>query len=229
MDGFLALNLIYFLDFYFTLMFLVGVYRRFELYQNILKLVRSGHRWPNLIKLVREHRAVFLTLSTVMPLILALSLSVVQWIASRVIWPNAGEPPEGLTVAKLLEHWGALPIVLPLGIGMFGVDIYFLIYVAKFDPGELEKHFDQAEYWLRSSTAVLARRGDVRQGRSAADGECRGPQGPEDGGRVAQYVAVVLEPADRPAVSVRPVAVVDVGVHAELLTAVTISIPGNAM
>jgi hypothetical protein len=66
-------------------------------------------------------------------------------------------PPEGLTIAKLLEHWTALPIVLPLAIGMFGVDIYFLIYVAKFDPAELEKHFDQAEYWLKSPTAVLVK------------------------------------------------------------------------
>ena len=50
MDGFLALNLIYFLDFYFTLMFLVGVYRRFELYQNVLKLAVTGpNRWPNLL------------------------------------------------------------------------------------------------------------------------------------------------------------------------------------
>jgi hypothetical protein len=159
MDRFLALNLIFFLDFYFTLMFLVGVYRRFELYQNVLRLVRSGHRWPNLIKLVREHRAVFLTLTTVMPLFLALSLSVVQWVASRVIWPDAGMGPDGLTVAKLLEHWGALPIVLPLGVGMFGVDIYFLIYVAKFDPGELEKHFNQAEYWLKTPASHLIRLG----------------------------------------------------------------------
>jgi hypothetical protein len=157
MDGFLALNLIYFLDFYFTLMFLVGVYRRFELYRNVVKLVISGHRWPNLLLLIRRHQAVFLTMTTVMPLLLALSLSVVQWIASRVIWPNAGVPPDGLTVAKLLEHWMALPIVLPLAIGMFGVDLYFLIYVAKFDPAELEKHFDQAEYWLKSPTAILVK------------------------------------------------------------------------
>lgn len=158
MDGFLALNLIYFLDFYFTLMFLVGVYRRFELYQNVLKLAVTGpNRWPNLLKLIHAHRTVFLTMTTVMPLFLALSLSVVQWIASRVIWPNAGVPPEGLTVAKLLEHWLALPIVLPLAVGMFGIDIYFLIYVAKFDPAELEKHFDQAEYWLKSPTAVVVK------------------------------------------------------------------------
>ena len=38
MNGWSHFNLIYFLDFYFTLMFLVGTYRRFNQYQNIGKL-----------------------------------------------------------------------------------------------------------------------------------------------------------------------------------------------
>src|SRR5262249_34301553 len=148
----------YFLDFYFTLMFLVGVYRRFELYRNVSKLVLAGpKRWPNLLKLLTEHKAAFLTRTTLIPLGLALGLSVVQFVASRVIWPEAGVPPEGLTVARLLYYWLALPIVVPLGIAMFGVDIYFLIYIAKFDPADLEKHFNQAEYWLKSPASHVLR------------------------------------------------------------------------
>src|SRR4051794_32297305 len=122
MQRWLELNLIYFLDFYFMLTFLVGTYRRFGQYQNIGRLAFAGpQRWPRLLQLMREHHMVFLTWTTVLPLALALGLSVVQLIASRLVWPEAGQPPYGLTVGVLLDHWPALFLVVPLAIGMFGV------------------------------------------------------------------------------------------------------------
>ena len=40
---------------------------------------------------------------------------------------------------------------------MFGFDFYSLYVVGKIDRVELEKYFDQAEYWLRSRTAHVVR------------------------------------------------------------------------
>ena len=36
---------------------------------------------------------------------------------------------------------------------MLGVDIYATVTVAEFNRKEMEKYFDQAEYWLKSWTA----------------------------------------------------------------------------
>jgi hypothetical protein len=154
MNGFWDLNLIHFLDFYFMVLFLAGTMRRLGQYQNIGNLAISGPgRWPKLLRLVREHRTIFMTWATVAPALLALGLSIIQLIASRMVWPDAGRPPSGLTIASLIEHWGALPFVVPLGLAMIGFDLYSLIRVADVPRAEMEKYFDQAEYWLRSKTA----------------------------------------------------------------------------
>jgi hypothetical protein len=158
MQGIADLNLIHFLDFYFAFFFLAGTWRRIGQYQSIGRMVVGGPgRWPRLFQLVKEHWGIFLTWPTVLPALLALLLSLVQLTASRALWPEAGEPPHGLTLARLLEHWPALAVVLPLGITMFGVDVYFLISVGQVDRRELEMYFDQAEYWLSSRTAHVVR------------------------------------------------------------------------
>jgi hypothetical protein len=158
MSGFWDLNLIHFLDFYFMFVFLAGTVRRFEQYRNIGKLVLTGPgRWPRLLKLVREHRTIFMTWATAAPALLALALSVVQLIASRMVWPDAGRPGTGLTVGALAGLWGALLMVLPLGLAMFGVDLYTLMRVGAIPRSEMEKYFDQAEYWLRSHAAHVVR------------------------------------------------------------------------
>jgi hypothetical protein len=158
MNGWANFNLIYFLDFYFSLMFAVGTYRRFSQYQNVTKLaVSMPGRWPKLLKLVHEHHGVFLTWTTILPLALGLLLSVVQLIASRIVFPDAGKPPYGMTLGRLVEHWPVMLIVVPLGVSMIGLDIFFLFRVGTFDRPQLEKYFDQAEYWLNSRTAHVVR------------------------------------------------------------------------
>jgi hypothetical protein len=158
MNGFLHLNVIHFLDFYFAFMFLVGTLRRAGQYWNIGELVVVGpQRWPRLLQLITEHRVVFLTWSTLMPALMALGLSLAQLLASRQIWPEAGQPSDGLTVERLLGHWLALLAVVPLSLAMFGMDLYSLYLVAQVDRPMMEKYFDQAEYWLRSHTAHVVR------------------------------------------------------------------------
>jgi hypothetical protein len=153
MNGLAHLNLIHVLDFYFTLMFLLGTLRRVRQYREIGRLVLTGpSRWPKLLALVKQYRTIFLTWSTVVPALLAALLMVVQLIASRWLWPQAN-----LTLGELGELWWALAVVVPVGVAMLAVDVYFLVVVGSFDRGEMEKYFDQAEYWLRSRAAHVVR------------------------------------------------------------------------
>jgi hypothetical protein len=156
MDKLWDLNLIHFLDFYFMLMFLASTWRRSRQYSELGQLLLTGpRRWPHLLRLVSEHRTVFLTWPTIAPAFLAFVLSIAQLIASRVIWPEAGYPPNGLTLARLVEHHLELPIVILLAGGVLAVDVYFLIAVGIIDRPLLEKYFDQAEYWLASRAAHM--------------------------------------------------------------------------
>jgi len=158
MESFRHLNLIHFLDFYFAFFFLASTLRRLGQYHAVAQLVvTSPGRWPRLLALIKENTAIFLTWTTILPCLLALSLSLVQLLASRLVWPDAGRPPSGLTVEKLASHWPALLIVVPLGLTMLGLDVYFLVVVSKLNQAEMAKYFDQAEYWLRSRTAHVVR------------------------------------------------------------------------
>lgn len=152
------LNLIHFLDFYFIFIFILSTARRLSHYRNIGKLVISvPGRWPRLLNVVREHWAVFLTWTTIFPGLLALALCVIQLLASRLIWPQAGSGEDGLTVGRLLMHWPALFAVVPFGAAMFSLDFYFIAVVPAIDRALVEKTLDQAEFWLRSPTAHVVR------------------------------------------------------------------------
>jgi hypothetical protein len=153
-----SLNLIHFLDFYFALMLFAGLWRRFGQYQNAARIALSmPARWPNLLKLVSQYRTVFFTWTMALPALLALFLWLAQMMMSRLVLPAAGSPDDGLSIARLVTHWPALIVVAPLGLAMFLFDLYGLYLVGRIDREALEKHFDQAEYWLASRTAVVIR------------------------------------------------------------------------
>jgi hypothetical protein len=156
MDSLWHLNLIHLLDFYFAFMFFAGTYRRFQQYQTMGRLAWSmPGRWPTLLRLIHQHRTLLLTWKTAAPALLALAVLLVQMTASRLVWPDAGHPPYGLELHHLLEHWPALLAVAPLGIAMLTMDLWGLIVVGAMDRPQMEKYFDQAEYWLRSPTAYV--------------------------------------------------------------------------
>src|SRR5262245_11652646 len=120
MAGLGNLNLIHLLDFYLMLAFLVSTYLRFRQYQVIVGLaVAVPGRWPRLLQLVRQHRMIFLTWSTVLPGALALSLCLLNTLACRLVWPHAN-----LTVKQLDGLWLALPVIALLGATMLAVDVY---------------------------------------------------------------------------------------------------------
>lgn len=158
MSNIWSLNLIHFLDFYFALLFFAGIFRRWSQYQSVGNLVLAGpQRWPNLLKLLSEYRTIFLTWPMILPALLALGLWVAQMLASRFVFPHAGEAESALTVGRLVDHWPALILVLPLGAAMVGFDLCTLYLIGQIDQAALEKHFDEAEYWLRSKTSDVVR------------------------------------------------------------------------
>jgi hypothetical protein len=110
-----------------------------------------------LLKLLSQYRTIFWTWSMLMPAVLALGLWLIQMIASRFVFTSAGNPQDALTNLRLWGHWPALIVIVPLGVAMFGFDLYSLYVVGRFDRAMLEQHFDQAEFWLVSRTAHVVR------------------------------------------------------------------------
>jgi hypothetical protein len=154
MSGLLDLKLIPLFNFYLALNFVIGTVVRFRQYRAVAGLVRSmPGRWPRLLQLLRQYGNIFLTWGTVLPLLLLLALLLANTLAGYLLWPRATD----FTVADLLEVWPALPVVLVCGLAMVGLDVYGHLSVAELDRAELEKYFDQAEYWLRSWTAPVVR------------------------------------------------------------------------
>jgi hypothetical protein len=151
MGWFWKLNLIHFFNFYLGVMFVASCYMRVSQYRAILGLVREvPSRWPKLFTLIRQYTHIFLTWSTVMPLLVALGLFLLNVLASKLVWPSVDLTPD-----NLLHHWAALPLVLTLGMAMLGVDGYATFVVGEVDRKMMQEYFDQAEYWLRSWTAPL--------------------------------------------------------------------------
>jgi hypothetical protein len=147
------LNLIRFFDFYLALAFVLSTAMRIQQYRAVLGLIFTvPERWPRLFELVRQHRSIFLTWANLIPALVALILCVIHTLACRVVWPHAN-----LTLGQLAHTGAAVPVVAMLGLAMLGVDGYGIWKVGELDQTELEKYFDQAEYWLRSWTAPVVR------------------------------------------------------------------------
>jgi hypothetical protein len=158
MGGIWDLNLILFFDFYLAATFLLSTAARVRQYAAVLALVRSlSSRWPRLLDLIKQHRSIFLTWETIAPAALALGLLLLQMLASRLLWPDAGRPPDGLTLARLVEHPLAIPFVGIFGAAMLAVDVYFILVVSEVDRPAIEKYLDQAEFWLKSWAAPVVR------------------------------------------------------------------------
>lgn len=138
------LNLIRLFDFYLAMMFMISFLRRWDVYLNAVRiLIAVRGRWPKLITRLGEHRSIILNWSFFRPAILALIVTFLQLIASRLVWPYAN-----LTGPELQDEWWWLPIILVPLIPMLAVDIFFIVRVGRFDHNETVKYFDMAERWL---------------------------------------------------------------------------------
>ena len=75
-----------------------------------------------------------------------------QLIVTRLIAPAADST---LTVEYLLPIWPVLPLIVSSTVAMVMFDVYSSWPTTPFDRAAVEKHFDQAEYWLKSWSAPV--------------------------------------------------------------------------
>ena len=148
------LDLIRAFNVYLLVTFVIATARSVRVYLDIVRLVVAfPNRWPNLLRLVREHRGVVLTRSLFLPAALALGLFVLQWTASTIVWPTATVTP-----ALLLERPIALAVCVLLATAVVAVDLVGVAQAARrFDRAAVEPQLDRAEYWLASKTAHVVR------------------------------------------------------------------------
>jgi len=153
MSWFVSLHVMRLFYLYLILVFLVTTYFRLRDYVKVLDLVRRvPGRWPRLFQLVKEHWNIFLTWQSFFPVLSSGGLVLVHTALTHLVWPSADEL---LTVARLVENWSTLLLVLPCAIAMIAFDIYGAATAAPIDTALLSKYFDQAEFWLRSWTAPV--------------------------------------------------------------------------
>jgi hypothetical protein len=153
MSGLLHLDLIHLFNFYLALLFFLSLILRVQQYLSFYRIARAfPDRWPKLLSEIRQHKAIFLTLGNVSPAGIALILCALNMLACRQIWPHAE-----LTIGRLFEIPLAVPFVAVCGAAMLALDIYATLWVTDINRAEVEKYFDQAEFWLRSWTAPVVR------------------------------------------------------------------------
>ena len=138
------LNLIRVFDFYLALMFIVSLVRRREVYWNAIRLLIAVRgRWPRLVQRLGEHSSLLLNWSFFRPAVLAMVLTILQMVCSRIIWPDAV-----LLGSALQDEWWKLAVIVVPLVAMLAVDAFFIIRVGRFDHAETVKYLDQAENWL---------------------------------------------------------------------------------
>jgi hypothetical protein len=139
-----ALNLIRLFDLYLMLMMLISLWRRWRVYADAGRLGWSTFtKRKRLLGRLGGQFQLLLTRSVVVPFALVVVLTVVQWVCSRLIWPQA--------VVPLEEVWGhvwKLLLVVAALVPMVSVDVYFLVKVGKLDRLSTEQYLDYAERWL---------------------------------------------------------------------------------
>jgi len=146
-----SLNLLSVLEVYLILSFILSIIRRYAYYQAMLGVILAlPQRWPKLLQLAQQQRMVFLTWPTILPVVVTFLVMAVNSIALNFVWTSASVTP-----ALLWEHWPALVLVLGFGAPMLYLDFTAVFTDRPFDREALEKHLDQAEYWLRSWVAPV--------------------------------------------------------------------------
>lgn len=144
MASFAAANLIRLFNLYLVLMMLISLWRRRRVYLDAVRLGWStATKRKRLLGRVGPQTRLLFTRAVTLPLLLVVALTVVQWVCSRLIWPQAVVP-----VHTVWENAWRLGAVLVAMIPMIAVDVYFLVRVGTLDRKGTEQYLDYAERWL---------------------------------------------------------------------------------
>lgn len=137
-------NLIRLFTLYLTLMMLISLWRRWRVYADAVRLGWSTFtKRKRLLGRLGPQLQLLVTRSVVVPFVLVVILTVVQWVCSRLIWPQAEVP-----LGDVGGTWWKLLLVVVPAVPMLGVDVYFLVRVGRFDRLSTEEYLDYAERWL---------------------------------------------------------------------------------
>ncbi|MCZ2342798.1 MAG: hypothetical protein LC104_13565 [Bacteroidales bacterium] len=148
-----TINLIRLFDFYLAVAFLFSFRRRYRIYWDALRLgCALPLRWPKLVDRLRFHGGILLTRDIVWPALIVLAFMAIQFVLSRVLFPQAQ-----LTGNDLIVHPVVFVILFLTALPMLAVDGYFLWRVGRFDRLEAEGYLDQAEQWLSTWRVSLVR------------------------------------------------------------------------
>lgn len=146
-------NLISLFDFYLASAALISVFRRFPVYADAVRVMFGmGGRWSRVSERLRANHGVLVTATVMRATGLALGLIAVQFLCSRVIWPQANLP-----LGEVLSGSWATYTIAAVALPMLMVDAYFLIVIGRFDRTSTEKYLDLAEHWLKSWKAPIIR------------------------------------------------------------------------
>jgi hypothetical protein len=139
---------------YLAAAFILSTWLRLQQYRAVLSLISRLHtRWPNLTRLVLAHRSIFISWTTIRPLLMVLGLLLLNTLASQYIWPQAKD----FRVADLAVLWPIVPVVLTCTAAMVLFDMSGAFQVTPIDTPETEKYLDQAESWLSGWRAPVVR------------------------------------------------------------------------
>lgn len=140
------MNLIALLQNYLVLTFALSIVWRYRQYRAMLGIIADAPlRWPKLCKLLAEHRSVFLTWPTLLPIGTTLVLTLVHSVAYNLIWPQAT-----VRHSDLLNHPILFTLVTALCVWMVILDLRATFSAWEFKREEMDPYLDKAEYWLAS-------------------------------------------------------------------------------
>ncbi len=148
-----TINLINVFTVYLSIAFVIGTVLRLRNYRAIVGLIWSfPSRWPRLLQLVKQYRAIFLRWPTLLPVACTGTLMLANAMASHFFWRQAQVTPGDLGRHRL----ACLGIVV-LGVAMIVLDCQAIFNVGRFDRMALEEDLDRAEHWLGSWKAPAVR------------------------------------------------------------------------
>ncbi len=201
------LNLIDGFTYYLILALVVGTVLRFRNYRVILGVIFTfSDRWPKLLVLAKQHRAVFLRWPTLLPIGLTLALMLGNALASQFVWSEAQ-----IAFEDLWGRWWALLAVTVTGGLMVFLDGKAIFGSGRFDRAALEETLDKAEHWLESWHAPALRNSQLGPDQSPQDREYPSSGSPRQSQSDRQWTDVAMGPSDWDPCGVRPCVMDDVG------------------
>jgi hypothetical protein len=145
-------NLLPLYNLYLIIIFALGTAVRYRLYIQVISLVLAfPSRWPKLGQLLLQHRWMLIGWRTLLPTVLTLLFTAIHSFVLYWLLPSAV-----LTPLELRHHLGWAVLLAGLALAVILLD-GFSLYVQNQNwvTPELQKQFDQAEFWLSSRWSTV--------------------------------------------------------------------------